>query len=114
MQEQAHSKEGQREPAQSCGRSSVWERTGRAWSVAVARGQVGTYAVVGLIQCIPIDKVLWKNERVGFEGRGSHRDMRKGKPEEREEALLSANWPCKMYTSSWLRPSLGPVVSGLC
>lgn len=91
-----HSKDRGRESLQSCGRSSVWERTGRAWSVAVARRQVGSYAGVGLIQCVTIDKVLWNNERLGFEGRGSHRDIRKGKPEEREEALLSAKWPSKM------------------
>lgn len=86
----------------------------RACSVAVARGRVGTYAGVGLIQCIIIDSVLWNNEGIGFEGRGSHRDIGKGKPEEREEVFLSSNWLSKTYTSSWLHPSLGPIVSGLC
>lgn len=60
----------------------------RACSVAVARGQVGTYAGVGLIQCIIIDSVLWNNEGIGFEGRGSHSDIGKGKPEEREETFF--------------------------
>lgn len=90
----------QAEPAQSCG-GSVWERTGSTWSVAVARGQVETYAGVEMIQCITIDNVLWNSDRVGFEGRGSHRERHKEwearKPEERKEALLSANWQSKVY-----------------
>lgn len=90
MQAQAHSEDRGSENLQSCGRSSVWERTGRAWSVAMARRQVGSYAGVGLIQCVTIDKVLWNNERLGFEGRGgSHRDIRKGKPEERGSTAFS-------------------------
>lgn len=48
-----------------------------------------------------------------FEGTGRYRDIGKGNKEEREEALLSANQPSKIYPSSWLHPPLRLIVSGL-